>query len=91
MNCPVCGERLREIERSGVMIDICPSCKGIWLDRGEIDKLIAAEGAQGRPAARTERDDDHHEHDGQRGQGEPGKGKRRTSFFEDILGGFGGD
>ncbi len=76
MDCPVCGERLREIERSGVMVDICPSCKGIWLDRGEIDKLIEME-AKGAPAApvgqtgtaryeperRDDRDHDDHDHD----------------------------
>jgi Zn-finger nucleic acid-binding protein len=47
MDCPVCGEKLKEIERSGVMVDICPSCKGVWLDRGEIDKLIASEAREG--------------------------------------------
>ena len=57
MDCPVCGERLKEIERSGVMVDICPSCKGVWLDRGEIDKLIETESQRGhgrplRPGAR---------------------------------------
>jgi Zn-finger nucleic acid-binding protein len=31
---------MREIERFGVMVDICPSCKGVWLDRGELDKII---------------------------------------------------
>lgn len=42
MNCPVCdGVRMREVERNGVMIDICPRCKGVWLDRGELDKLLS--------------------------------------------------
>ncbi|MGE5531939.1 MAG: zf-TFIIB domain-containing protein [Bacteroidota bacterium] len=40
MQCPVCDEKLREVERQGVAIDICPGCKGIWLDRGELEKLI---------------------------------------------------
>ena len=40
LQCPVCGTAMREIERFGVMIDICPSCKGVWLDRGELDKII---------------------------------------------------
>jgi Zn-finger nucleic acid-binding protein len=40
MNCPVCGERLREIEKYGVQIDVCPGCKGVWLDRGELEKII---------------------------------------------------
>lgn len=32
---------MREVEKNGIMIDICPSCKGVWLDRGELDKLMA--------------------------------------------------
>lgn len=40
MNCPVCDDRMKEVERQGVAIDICPSCKGVWLDRGELEKLI---------------------------------------------------
>jgi uncharacterized protein len=54
MICPVCGERLRPIERAGIEIDICPGCKGIWLDSGELDKLLAVEQAQplAAPAAR---------------------------------------
>jgi uncharacterized protein len=42
MQCPVCDERMKEVERQGVSIDICPGCKGVWLDRGELEKLIAA-------------------------------------------------
>lgn len=45
MNCPVCGERMREIERQGVTVDICPGCKGVWLDRGELEKIIQYETA----------------------------------------------
>jgi Zn-finger nucleic acid-binding protein len=51
MECPVCGERLREIERYGVMIDLCPSCKGCWLDRGELEKIAAMEESESRPAS----------------------------------------
>ncbi|MCM3632293.1 zf-TFIIB domain-containing protein [Paenibacillus camelliae] len=41
MLCPICdGIALREVEKNGVLIDICPSCKGVWLDRGELDKLM---------------------------------------------------
>ena len=41
--CPSCSGSLVEIERSGVLIDACRECRGVWLDRGELDKLIAAE------------------------------------------------
>jgi len=41
MNCPVCeGSKMREVEKNGILIDVCPSCKGVWLDRGELDKLM---------------------------------------------------
>jgi uncharacterized protein len=47
MHCPVCDEKLREVEKSGVSVDICPGCKGIWLDRGELEKLIEMSQSEG--------------------------------------------
>lgn len=42
MNCPICEDsRMREVEKNGILIDVCPSCKGVWLDRGELDKLMS--------------------------------------------------
>ena len=42
MKCPRCeSAMLLERERDGVMIDACPDCRGLWLDRGELEKLIA--------------------------------------------------
>ncbi len=40
MKCPVCNIELRITDRQGIEIDYCPQCRGIWLDRGELDKLI---------------------------------------------------
>jgi len=40
MNCPVCSERMREVSKYDVQVDICPGCKGVWLDRGELEKII---------------------------------------------------
>ena len=41
MQCPVCKDpQLLISERQGIEIDYCPSCRGVWLDRGELDKLI---------------------------------------------------
>lgn len=40
MKCPVDGITLIVSERSGVEIDYCPQCRGVWLDRGELDKII---------------------------------------------------
>lgn len=51
MNCPHCNVTLIMTERSGVEIDYCPQCRGVWLDRGELDKIIERAGAQSPVAA----------------------------------------
>ena len=67
MQCPVDGTQLVMTERSGVEIDYRPQCRGVWLDRGELDKIIdrGAAGSQPAPARaapppgrRDEYDDD---------------------------------
>ena len=40
MRCPVDDTQLAMSEREGIEIDYCPECRGVWLDRGELDKLI---------------------------------------------------
>ena len=40
MNCPSCKVSLVMSDRQGIEIDYCPECRGIWLDRGELDKII---------------------------------------------------
>ena len=40
MQCPIDGTELVMTDRSGVEIDYCPQCRGVWLDRGELDKII---------------------------------------------------
>lgn len=49
MKCPICDVDLVMSERQGVEIDYCPQCRGVWLDRGELDKII--ERAAGQTAA----------------------------------------
>ncbi|MEN8515599.1 zf-TFIIB domain-containing protein [Burkholderia sp. RS02] len=54
MKCPVCKTPdLLMAERQSIEIDYCPTCRGVWLDRGELDKLIAREGGDA-PARRDE-------------------------------------
>ena len=52
MKCPIDGATLTMSERSGVEIDYCPDCRGVWLDRGELDKILerVAGDAPGAPA-----------------------------------------
>ncbi len=40
MTCPKCYEPLRIADRQGIEVDFCPDCRGVWLDRGELDKII---------------------------------------------------
>lgn len=93
MVCPVDGTTLVMSERSGIEIDYCPSCRGVWLDRGELDKIIernAASQAQQPPAPA-------HQQQSQSGpwnappQQHYGHGyghkpyKRRKSFLEELF------
>jgi Zn-finger nucleic acid-binding protein len=38
--CPNCSEGMQEVRRNEVQIDVCPKCRGVWLDRGELEKLL---------------------------------------------------
>ena len=51
MNCPVCAVPLTMSSRQNVEIDYCPQCRGVWLDRGELDKIIERSAAELAPAA----------------------------------------
>lgn len=87
MQCPTCKTiELKMADRQGVEIDYCPQCRGVWLDRGELDKIIeksAAAAFEGRPV--YDDDDDRHEHrkyDDDRGYY---KGRRRKSFLGEMF------
>ena len=50
MKCPVCNVDLKMADRQGIEIDYCPQCRGVWLDRGELDKIIERSAAlSGQP------------------------------------------
>lgn len=49
MHCPTDGATLVMSERSGIEIDYCPTCRGVWLDRGELDKIIERSFTQAAP------------------------------------------
>ncbi|WP_438348031.1 zf-TFIIB domain-containing protein [Paenibacillus sp. FA6] len=62
MKCPICHDvRMREVDKNGVHIDVCPDCKGVWLDRGELDKLMS-----GVREVRQEYNEWHREDDNER-------------------------
>lgn len=89
MKCPVDGTTLTMADRSGVEIDYCPQCRGVWLDRGELDKILERAGREsGAPPERREerpyrpsgpRDDD-------RDEGRYDKRyRKRESWWSDIF------
>ncbi len=90
MNCPVDGATLVMSERSGIEIDYCPSCRGVWLDRGELDKIIErnsqqAEAPPPRQAPQQEQwaGQPQQSHYDQGYRGKPHK--RRKSFLEELF------
>lgn len=88
MKCPVCDERMREFEKHGANLDICPACKGVWLGRGELEKILQR--ASGDPIRSAEPMDTMPAK--QRGEERQNhQGQRRGSWLEEILGGLGGD
>ena len=62
MQCPTCNVALIMSDRHGVEIDYCPKCRGVWLDRGELDKIIERSSAtQNHHSSHRHDDDDDYE------------------------------
>ena len=76
MKCPVCSVSLVITDRQGIEIDYCPDCRGVWLDRGELDKVIERSSAQ--LSSRRDWDDD----DDWKRKGKP---KKLKSVLGDIF------
>lgn len=76
MQCPIDGETLVIAERSGVEIDYCPKCRGVWLDRGELDKIIERAAPSAPTSVSTYSRDEH--------SSRPHK-KKRESFLSDLF------
>lgn len=49
--CPNDNAAMQTLDRDGVQFDMCPACRGVWLDRGELEKLMASAAADGRASA----------------------------------------
>lgn len=82
MNCPHCQVELKLAERKNIEIDYCPKCRGIWLDRGELDKLLESSDADYR--SRTDRDDDDH-HEKERHRYQSRHSYKRKSLLSEIF------
>ena len=87
MPCPVCRVSLVMSERQGVEIDYCPQCRGVWLDRGELDKIIERS-AQEAPAAAPVQQPSftQPQYDQPYGHGQQHRHpKRKKSFLEELF------
>ncbi|QQS35680.1 MAG: zf-TFIIB domain-containing protein [Ignavibacteriales bacterium] len=89
MKCPVCEVELTMSERQGIEIDYCPKCRGIWLDRGELDKIIERsvsydEDLNKQQSFHNDKDDDFYKKQRYENDQYYKKNKRR-SFLGDIF------
>jgi Zn-finger nucleic acid-binding protein len=87
--CPKCQGHMRVYERSGVTVDQCGDCRGIFLDRGELERLVDAEQGWQRshsaPSDRYERDRGHSDDDDHRRYSQGSHKKRKKSFFDELF------
>lgn len=89
MKCPIdTGTDLQMTDRQGIEIDYCPKCRGVWLDRGELDKIIERSGATEQPRNdsdyRRDRDERYQSRDEHYSQGY-GHKKKRGGFLGDLF------
>ena len=88
MKCPNCAEvKLVMTDRQGIEIDYCPECRGVWLDRGELDKLIEkSTSTQSSQPVRTEDSRDSRDYkDSKDDYRKEHYYKRKKSFLSDIF------
>lgn len=88
MLCPVCNVDLIMSDRSGVEIDYCPKCRGVWLDRGELDKIIErSNGANLNQAPRGHSNYNHYSPQHQESHYKEGyyKKKKRESWLGELF------
>ena len=86
MKCPNCDETLAMTERQGVEIDYCPKCRGVWLDKGELDKII--EKSQGDLHSQNRNDDRFNrlgDDDDDYDNGRRGANRRRGGFLGNLF------
>lgn len=85
--CPKCRGQMRSYERAGIVIDQCEECRGIFLDRGELERLLDAESGRFPEHGRHDREhDDRHDQEDEHGGHDRRRG-RASTLFSDLLGG----
>ena len=83
MQCPIDGTQLVMTDRAGVEIDYCPQCRGVWLDRGELDKIIErSHAAPPPPPPAGQWSEDEYQRDERSGHR---RKKRRGGFLDELF------
>ena len=77
--CPNDGAGMQEINRNGVLIDVCPTCRSVWLDRGEMEKLLSY---MREDDSRDTRDDDRRSSEKRDWDDDRSKYKKKRSLFD---------
>ena len=91
MKCPNCDETLLLSDKNGIEIDYCPSCRGLWLDRGELDKIIERSADHYSKKENYGRDYDRNGYDQQRSNDYQrngdynGRPRKKKSFLGDLF------
>lgn len=86
MKCPVDSATLQITNRDGIEVDYCPDCRGVWLDRGELDKIIERSGGYSKPSPSVRHyDDDEYDYGRGNHQSYDHHKKKKKNFLEDIF------
>ena len=88
LTCPKCGSDMRSYERNQVVVDQCTGCGGLFLDRGELERLVEAESSfysQTQPPPSQQAPPPHQERRYDHRGSHKGKKKSKKSFLEDFL------
>ena len=91
MKCPNCNTSLVMSDRQGIEINYCPDCRGVWLDRGELDKIIERSNQEIESVKKKkDRDDDYYDDDdspafGISRKGQPKKKKKMSGMLGDLF------
>jgi Zn-finger nucleic acid-binding protein len=90
MACPICKTGLALSNRADIEIDYCPTCRGVWLDRGELDKLIERSQAQAAPPPQRAPPEPYRQENrgGYRESDDDDRyryGKRKKSFLSELF------
>jgi uncharacterized protein len=89
LTCPKCGGAMRSYERNGVTVDQCTECRGIFLDRGELDRLIDAESSHYEREYSGRGHEDRPPRDRDERRDHTPKKSKKKSFLENLMEGIG--